>query len=215
MEKTIMAIKGLPTLYVTGGSGNSIKPMLVKHQLGLELNVRFLDVLGGETRREPFIGINSLGVVPYLVLPNGVGLGESNAIAWYLAEGSHLMPKDPLHRAQAVQWMIFEQTRLEPNISPPRFFSLVVPEQGAAHEKDFPVWRERGNNALSHLNSYLAKHEFVTDAGYSVADIAVFGYTHMAEQGGFDLLLYPAVKAWIERIEGTSNYASVDKLLPV
>jgi glutathione S-transferase len=210
-----MATEKLSTLYVTGGSGNSIKPMLVKHQLKLELDVRFVDVLGGETRREPFIGVNPLGVVPYLVLPDGTGLGESNAIAWYLAEGSRLIPGEALHRAQVVQWMIFEQTRLEPNISPARFFSFVLPGQSAAHEKDFPVWRENGNKALAHLNAHLAKHDFVTGAGYSVADVAVFGYTHMAEQGGFDLSLHPAVKAWIERIEGTPGYASVEELLPV
>jgi glutathione S-transferase len=205
----------LPALYVTGGSGNSIKPMLVKHQLKLELDVRFVNVLAGETRREPFIGINPLGVVPFLLLPDGTGLGESNAIAWYLAEGSRLMPSEALHRAQAVQWMIFEQIRLEPNISPARFFSFVLPDQKAAHEKDFPIWRENGNKALSHLNAHLAKHDFVTDAGYSVADIGVFGYTHMAEQGGFDLSLYPAVTAWIERVKETPGYASVEELLPV
>ncbi|GHU28634.1 glutathione S-transferase [Betaproteobacteria bacterium] len=210
-----MATGKLPTLYVTGGSGNSIKPMLVKHQLKLELDVRFVDVLAGETRRKPFIGINPLGVVPFLVLPDGTGIGESNAIAWYLAEGSRLMPTEALHRAQAVQWMIFEQIRLEPNISPARFFSFVLPDQEAAHEKDFPVWRENGNKALNHLNAHLAKHDFVTDAGYSVADIGVFGYTHMAEQGGFDLSRYPAVTAWIERVKGTPDYAPVEELLPV
>jgi glutathione S-transferase len=214
-EEITMATEKLPTLYVTGGSGNSIKPMLVKHQLKREVDVRFVDVLGGETRREPFIGINPLGVVPYLVLPDGTGIGESNAIAWYLAEGSRLMPSDALHRAQAVQWMIFEQTRLEPNISPARFFSFVLPEQSAAHEKDFPVWRENGHRALSHLNAHLAKRDFVTGADYSVADIAVFGYTHMASQGGFDLSLHPAVGAWIERVKATPGYASVDELLPV
>jgi glutathione S-transferase len=126
------------------------------------------------------------------------------------------MPGEALHRAQAVQWMIFEQTRLEPNISPARFFSFVLPDQAAAHEKDFPVWRENGNKALAYLNAHLAKHDFVTGAGYSVADVGVFGYTHMAEQGGiFDLSPYPAVKAWIERVKGTPGYASVEELLPV
>lgn len=149
------------------------------------------------------------------MLPGGVGLGESNAIAWYLAEGSHLMPEDPLHRAQTIQWMIFEQTCLEPNISPARFFSFVLPERRAAHEKDFPIWHERGNKALRHLNAHLAHRAFVTDAGYGVADIAVFGYTHMAAEGGFDLSPYPGIRAWIERVEKTPRYASVAELLPV
>ncbi len=205
----------LPTLYVTVGSGNSYKPVLVGHQLGLKYNLRFIDVLAGETRKDAFLRINPLGVVPYLVLPDGTGLGESNALAWYLAEGSALMPKEPLHRAQAVQWMIFEQTSLEPNISPARFFTFVLPHLRQEHEHEIPQWHERGNKALAVLNAHLAKQDFVTGAGYSVADIAVFGYTHMAEQGGFDLTRYPAVTAWIKRVEASANYAPVSELLPV
>lgn len=205
----------LPTLYVTVGSGNSYKPVLVGHQLGLKYNLRFIDVLAGETRKEAFLRINPLGVVPYLVLPDGTGLGESNALAWYLAEGSPLMPKEKLHRAQAVQWMIFEQTSLEPNISPARFFTFVLPHLQKEHEHEIPQWHERGNKALAVLDNHLAKQDFVTGAGYSVADIAVFGYTHMAEHGGFDLKRYPAVSAWIKRVEASANYAPITELLPV
>lgn len=205
----------LATLYLTPGSGNSYKPMLVKHQLALTLEVKLLNVLVGETRRPEFLKINPLGVVPYLVLANGTGLGESNALAWYLAEGSALIPSQPLHRAQAVQWMIFEQTSLEPNISPARFFTLVVPDQRSAHEAEFPGWLERGNKALARLNLHLTQRQFITDGDYSVADIAVYGYTHMAEQGGFDLSLYPAVVAWMKRVENSKNYAPISQLLPV
>ncbi len=205
----------MPTLYVTAGSGNSYKPVLTGHQLGLKLNLHFVNVLAGETRKEGFLRINPRGVVPYMLFPDGTGLGESNALAWYLAEGSALMPTDPLHRAQAVQWMIFEQTSLEPNISPARFFTLVVPEQRSAHEHEIPLWLERGHKALLILDAHLKKSDFVTGAGYSVADIAVYGYTHMAEQGGFDLSRYPAVSAWIRRVQETPNYAPVTDLLPV
>ena len=203
------------TLYVTAGSGNSYKPVLVGHQLGLNLKLRFMNVLEGETRKAAFLKINPRGTVPYMLFPDGTGLGESNALAWYLAEGSLLIPADPLHRAQAIQWMIFEQTLLEPNISPARFFTYVLPEQRDAHAHEIPLWHERGNRALQLLDAHLNKQDFVTQAGYSVADVAVYGYTHMAEQGGFDLSRYPAVGAWIRRVQETPGYAPVTALLPV
>ena len=202
-------------LYVTAGSGNSYKPVLVGQQLSLNLNLHFMDVLGGETRQAPFLKINPRGTVPYLLFPDGTGLGESNALAWYFAEGSYLVPEDPLHRAQAIQWMIFEQTELEPNISPARFFTSIVPEKRSLHEDQFPLWMERGHHALLYLNAHLEKQDFVTQAGYSVADIAVFGYTHMAEQGGFDLSRYPAICEWIQRVGRTHHFAPITQLLPV
>ena len=202
-----------PTLYVTQGSGNNIKPMLVAHQLGLDCNVKYINVLAGETRQPEFLAINPLGVVPYMQLADGTGLGESNAIAWYLAEGSALMPDTALARAQAVAWMNFEQTKLEANISPVRFFTHIVPDLEAEHADMIPVWRERGNAGLALLNDYLSDREFITDYGYSVADIAVFGYTHLANEGGFDLNAYAAVSRWIERIEQQPGYKPINELL--
>jgi glutathione S-transferase len=111
----------IPTLYVTQGSGNSFKPMQVAAQLGLPCNVNYLNVLAGESRKPEFLSINPLGQLPYMVLDGGVGVGESNAIAWYLAEGSDLMPATALSRAQSIRWMNYEQTMLEANISPVRF----------------------------------------------------------------------------------------------
>ena len=202
-----------PTLYVTQGSGNNIKPMLVAHQLGLDCNVKYINVLAGETRQPEFLAINPLGVVPYMKLADGTGLGESNAIAWYLAEGSALMPDTALARAQAVAWMNFEQTKLEANISPVRFFTYIVPDLEADHADMIPVWRERGNAGLALLNDYLSDRQFITDYGYSVADIAVFGYTHLANEGGFDLSAYSAVSEWIERVEQQPGYKPINELL--
>ena len=125
----------IPTLYVTQGSGNNIKPMMVSSQLGLNCNVRYMDVLSGETRQPEFLKINPLGVVPFMLLPDGTGLGESNAIAWYLAEQSALMPDSALARAQAIRWMHFEQTTLEANISPVRFFTFIVPDMAEDHKE--------------------------------------------------------------------------------
>ena len=206
-------MESLPTLYVTQGSGNNIKPVLIARQLGLEVVLKFIDVLAGEQRQAEFMSINPQGVVPYMRLPDGTGLGESNAIAWYLAEGSALMPDTALARAQAVAWMNFEQTKLEANISPVRFFTFIVPDLAAEHADMIPVWRERGNAALAQLNDYLNGRKFITDYGYSVADVAVFGYTHLANEGGFNLSAYPAICEWIGRIEQQPGYQPINELL--
>lgn len=201
------------TLYVTQGSGNSFKPMLVIAQLNLTCNVNYVDVLAGDTRKPDFLSINPQGQLPYLVLDDGTGLGESNAIAWYLAEGSNLIPDTALTRAQAIRWMNFEQTKLEANISPVRFFTHILPELEKDHSDMIPVWREQGNLGLSILDSYLKTNDYVTDYGYSVADIAVFGYTHLAEEGGFDLQAYPNISNWMSRVQQQTGYQPINSLL--
>ena len=208
------------TLYITAGSGNSFKPMLVLRQRGDTgladtVRIRAVDVLAGETRSPAFLALNPRGQVPFLVTADGRGLGESNAIAWFLSEGSALMPTDPLHRAQALQWMIFEQTALEPNISPARFFAHIVPHLAAEHAEDFPRWHRDGCAGLAVLDAHLHGRDFITDHGYSVADIAVFGYTHLAGEGGFDLNDWPSVRAWIARVQGQPGHLGVDALLAV
>ena len=202
-----------PTLYVTQGSGNSFKPMQVAAQLGLPCNVNYLNVLAGESRTPEFLSINPLGQLPYMVLDGGVGVGESNAIAWYLAEGSDLMPATALSRAQTIRWMNYEQTMLEANISPVRFFTFIVPELQKDHEAMIPVWRERGNQGLAVLNNYLEKNDFVTDHGYSVADIAVYGYTHLADEGGFELSQFKHISAWMARVQEQPGYVPIGQLL--
>ncbi len=187
--------------------------MSVAAQLGLKFNVHYLNVLAGESRTPEFLAMNPLGQLPYLVLEGGTGLGESNAIAWYLAEGSELMPGTALARAQAIRWMNYEQTVLEANISPVRFFTHIVPDQQQAHEDMIPVWRERGHQGLAVLNAYLNKNDFVTEHGYSVADIAVFGYTHLADEGGFDLFEYKFISDWIGRVQNQRGYLPIEQLL--
>lgn len=200
-------------LYVTRGSGNSFKPALVMRQTGRQLPMTFIDVLAGQTRTAAFRAINPRGQVPYLVLADGRGIGESNAIAWFLAEGTPLMPADPVSRAQAVQWMIIEQTALEPFISPARFFTHIVPDQREAHAADIPRWIDGGTQGLQRLDAHLEGRRFVTDHGYSVADIAVYGYTHLAGEGGFDLARFPHVQRWMARVQDTSGFAAIDELL--
>jgi glutathione S-transferase len=201
------------TLYFTRGSGNSFKPALLIRQTERRMSRRFVDVLAGESRTPAFLAINPRGQVPYLVLDDGRGIGESNAIAWWLAEGTPLMPADATSRAQAVQWMIFEQTALEPNISPARFFTHIVPDQREAHAADIPRWRAAGDAGLARLDAHLAGRDWITDHGYSVADVAVYGYTHLAGEGGFDLARFPAVQRWMQRVAQTPGYADIGELL--
>ena len=201
------------TLFYTRGSGNSFKPALVLRQTGRSLAMRHVDVLSGESRRPDFLAINRRGQVPYLITDGGCGIGESNAIAWFLAEQSDLIPGDALSRAQALQWMIFEQTSLEPNISPARFFTTILPSGRDAHAADFPRWLEAGTAALQVLDEHLLARDFITDHGYSVADIAVFGYTHLAREGGFDLDRWRGVARWMERVQNTPDYAAINELL--
>ena len=203
----------LGTLHYTLGSGNSFKPALVLRQTGRTCRMQFVDVLAGASREPAFLAVNPRGQVPFLVTADGVGLGESNAIAWYLAEGTPLMPATPLSRAQAVQWMIFEQTALEPNISPARFFTHIVPAQRDAHAAQIPGWLDAGHAGLALLDRHLAARDWVTDHGYSVADIAVYGYTHLAGEGGFELGRFPAVQRWMDRVRATPGYADVGTLL--
>jgi glutathione S-transferase len=203
----------MDTLYFTLGSGNSFKPALVLAQTGRACRMQFVDVLAGQSRALAFLRLNPRGQVPYLVLDDGRGLGESNAIAWYLAEGTPLVPEAAFERAQAIQWMIFEQTALEPFISPARFFTHIVPEQRAAHAADIPRWLERGHQGLQVLDSHLRDRAFVAGAAYSVADIAVYGYTHLAAEGGFELGRYPAVQAWMARVQSMPGHLPIDGLL--
>lgn len=206
-------VPGTPRIFVTAGSGNSYKGALVAHQTGRMCTWTFVDVVGGETRREPFLKVNPLGKVPYLLLPDGTGFGESNAIAWFLAEGTDLMPSCAASRARAIQWMIFEQTHLEPFISPARFFTKIAPQQRAERESEFPQWMEKGSLGLRVLDAHLRAQDFVVDNSYSVADAAVFGYVHLAGEGGFSLQDYPCVSRWISRVEAQRGYVPIHELL--
>ena len=201
------------TLYATFGSGNSFKPALLLRQTGKTCVTKYLNVLAGDSRKPEFLAINPRGQVPYLVLEDGRGIGESNAIAWWVAEGTPLMPADAVSRAQAVQWMIFEQTSLEPNISPARFFTHIVPEQRQAHEADIPRWLDAGHRALGVLDSHLSRRDFITDHGYSVADVAVYGYTHLAAEGGFELDRFAHVGRWMQRVQQSAGYEPIGQLL--
>ncbi len=200
------------TLYATLGSGNCYKIELVMHQLGIAYRTEFVDVLSGETRQADYLAINPKGTVPFLRLPDKRTIAESNAMLWYLASGSDLAPKSPYDQAMAVEWMIFEQTRLEPNISPARFFTSIVPARRDEKRQAIMDWQRKGRESLMLLNNHLRNRDFVAGNSYSIADIAIYGYVHVADEGGFDLAVYPAIKAWIDRVASTPSYIAMNIL---
>jgi glutathione S-transferase len=203
----------MTTLYATLGSGNCFKPFLLMNQLNIPFRTIAVDVLKGETRKAAYLAINPNGTVPYLKLDDGRGIGESNAMLWYLAEGSQLIPQDAYSRAKMLQWMFFEQSSLEPFISPARFFISILPDGQKGREKDIAAWQERGRKGLTLLDAHLRDSKFIVGDRYTIADIGVFGYTHVADEGGFDFANYPAVKDWIKRVEDTDGYVPLSRLL--
>lgn len=176
------------------------------HQLGQEFDLTLIDVLKGEQKSPEYLAINPLGVVPYLETEAGRGIGESNAMLWYLAEGSHLMPADRAERAEALQWMFFEQSKLEPYISPARFFTTIVPDQREAQADSIANWQSLAEPGLFRLDAHLANRKFMLASGYSITDIAVFGYVHVLEEAGLSLADFPAIERWIGNVAQTHGF---------
>lgn len=202
----------MKTLYACLGSGNCYKPWLVNQQLGGALDVEFVDVLAGEQKTPNYLKINPLGVVPYLVGDKGLAIGESNAMLWYLAEGSDLIPSNMEDRAEALQWMFFEQSKLEPFISPARFFTTISPDQKDAHASEIKQWQTNAEPGLFRLDCHLENREFMLASGYSICDIAIFGYVHVLEEAGLSLNDFPAIKKWIANVSNTKGFRPLQDL---
>jgi len=199
-------------LYACLASGNCFKPWLVMHQLGVPFELHLVDVLKGEQKSDWYLRMNPNGVVPYLQTAEGTGIGESNAMAWYLAERTHLMPEDATERAEALQWMFFEQSTLEPYISPARFFTPILPQERDNRADDIAAWQNAAKPGLARLNAHLDGRQFILASGYSVADIAVFGYVHVLEEAGLSMAHYPAIGRWIGDVSATDGYRPLSNL---
>jgi glutathione S-transferase len=184
------------TVYGTAASGNCHKARLALDILGLPYQWREIDVVKGETRTPEFLAMNPNGKVPVLAIDQRTFLPESNAILWYLAEGSRLVPADRLERARALQWMFFEQYSHEPAIAVARFIRCFLKKHD---DPRLPQLRKEGDAALAVMERHLTDHDWCAGDGLSVADLALFAYTHKAEDGGFELTRYPAVSAWLAR----------------
>ena len=199
-------------LFACIGSGNCFKPWLAMTQTGIPFESVLIDVLAGEQKSPEYLRVNPLGVVPYLVTEDGQGIGESNAMLWYLAEDTFLMPSTRKDRALALQWMFFEQSKLEPFISPARFFTTILPSEREARATEIGQWQRQADVGLNRLDAHLAGREFILDCGYSVADIALFGYVHVLEEAGLKRTDYPAIASWIEKVEGTEGFCPLQDL---
>jgi len=195
----------MTTVYGMKTSGNCYKVQLALEQLGQPYRWIEIDSAAGETRTPEYLARNPNGKVPLLELDDGRHLAESNAILCYLADGSPLLPDERWQRAQCLQWLFFEQYSHEPYVAVARFICLWLPEDHP-RRAELPRLRERGEQALGVMEKHLATQPFFVAGGYSVADIALFAYTHAAADGGFDLSRYPAVEAWLERVRSQPGF---------
>ena len=195
-------------LYDFLDSGNGYKVRLLLSMLGRRFELIELDILAGETRRPEFLAKNPNGRIPTLELEDGTHLAESNAILFYLAEGSAYLPGDRLARARVLQWMFFEQYSHEPNIATSRFWLKhleIDDERRAQLEQKRPA----GHAALGVMEGHLGGREWFVGDGPTIADIALYAYTHVADEGGFDLAGYPAIRAWLDRVAAQPGHVAI------
>lgn len=189
-------------------SGNGYKVRLLLSQLGLAYELVELDILKGETRTPDFLAKNPNGKIPVLELSDGNFLSESNAILFYLAEGTDFLPADRLARARVLQWMCFEQYSHEPNIAVARFWlSHGTPSE--EQRRQLPDRQTRGYAALDVMEQHLAQNDFFVGGRYGIADIALYAYTHVAEEGDFDLAPYPAILGWLARVRERPGHVAI------
>ena len=196
------------TLYEFASSGNCYKLRLAMAQLGISFRRIEKDITRGETRTADFLAINPNGRIPVLVTPDNKVLPESNAALWYLARDSRLMPEEAFQQAQVLQWMFFEQYNHEPNIATSRYWIHVLGEK-EKYAEALAEKQQKGHDALRVMESHLSGRDFFVGSDYSIADIALYAYTHVAGQGGFSLEDYPAIRAWLKRVEQQPGYVSM------
>ncbi|VXC24597.1 Glutathione S-transferase [Pseudomonas sp. 8AS] len=189
-------------------SGNCYKVKLMLHLLGREYEWVPVDILKGETQTPEFLAKNPNGKIPVLELDDGTCLWESNAILNFLAEGSEFLPGEPRLRTQVLQWQFFEQYSHEPYIAVARFIQLY---QGrpAEREEEFKVCQVRGYKALKVMEQQLNRTPYLVGEHYSIADIALYAYTHVAHEGGFDLSGFPAINAWLARVASQPRHVGM------
>jgi len=185
-------------------SGNGYKVRLLLAQLGQKYDWTDVDIDQGLTRTPAFLKRNPNGRIPTLELDDGTNLPESNAILWYLAEGSRFVPATQLGRAQVLQWMFFEQYSHEPYVATPRYLMRHFP---ADHPRraEIPARLEKGRAAFAVMEQHLSTREYFVDA-YGIADIALYAYSHVATDGGHDLNAYRHVRKWLDRVAAQPGY---------
>ena len=187
------------------GSGNCWKPAVLMKQLGMMFEWVETDIVNGASRTPEFLARNPNGKVPLLEIEPGRYLAESNAMLCYLAEGSALLPDDRYARAKVLEWLFFEQYSHEPYIATVRFWVKFLGKQEEWRDK-IAAAMERGKLALGVMERQLAVQPFLAGGSYTIADIALYAYTHVADEGGYDLSAYPAIRAWLARVAAQPGF---------
>jgi len=193
-------------------SGNCYKVKLLMSLLEVEHQWIHVDILKGEAQEAAFLAKNKNGKIPLLEFSDGSCLSESNAILNYLADGSVYLPDDRLLRANVLQWQFFEQYSHEPYIAVARFIAkyLGLPED---RRQDYESKRQGGHKALGLMENQLKANDFLVGSSYTIADISLYAYTHVADEGGFDLALYPAVENWLARVSDQPGHVTMQQFM--
>lgn len=198
-------------VYSNKGSGNCYKVRLLLHQLGHAYEVREMDVVGGDCQRADYLRINPAGQVPCVVLEDGMVLSQSNAILMHFAHQTQYMPMDEFDESLILQWLFWEQYSHEPAIAVARFAMHYL---GKTMEEDprLPELWKKGYRALDHMEDHLKGRAFFVSERYTIADMALYAYTHVADEGGFDLSEYPRICDWLKRVESQPRFASMKEI---
>jgi glutathione S-transferase len=194
-------------LYDSQVSGNCYKVRLLLAQLGLDYERLEVDVVDRSNRGELLRDLNPALRVPTLVLDDGRSLAESNAILWYLARDTQYVPQDDFERAKVLQWLFFEQYSHEPYIAVMRFWLTIAKAPPAQEELD--ARRKAGHAALDAMEHHLAARPFLVADRYTIADIALYAYSHVAGEGGFDLSKRPAIRSWLARVAAQPRHVAI------
>jgi len=198
------------TLYSMRRSGNCYKVRLALAQLDIPHELIEIDILRGETRTPDFLAMNPSGHVPLLEVGPRRYIAESNAILWYVAGHTALVPDDRADRAEMLQWMFFEQHSLEPNLGAAYFWLTLVKGGRELQSHAMEDWMEEGYRALGVMEKHLASRPFFAADRYTIADIALYAYTHVAHQCDYDLGGFPAVRGWLKRVAEQPNHVAMD-----
>jgi glutathione S-transferase len=196
-------------LYDSPVSGNCYKVRLLLAHLGIPFERKFVDVRDRSNRSELLGDLNPALRVPTIVLDDGRPLGESGAILWFFGEGTRFVPTDPYQRAQVLQWMFFEQYDHEPAIAVSRFW-LAYSGRPEAFADRLEERNAAGNRALAAMERHLDGTQFFVGESATLADVALYAYTHVAHEGGFDVSAYPAVQAWLDRVAAEPGHVPIE-----
>ena len=190
-------------------SGNSYKIRLLLNLLGIPFTRIDVNILERETRTPEFLQKNPNGKIPLLEIASDKFLAESNAILYYLSQGTDYFPQDNYAQAQVMQWLFFEQYSHEPNIATARYWISIL-KQPEQYQEQLTHKQRLGYAALNVMETHLSTHDFFVGGNYTIADIGLYAYTHVAAEGGFDLTKFPAILAWFKRIEANPRHILIN-----